>query len=667
LLDDALWARVQRLDQQARDLLALVSLAGRPITREAAAHASGLPAELQIWLTGALCTQRLLSSEGVRPSDTIEPYHDRVRETVVARTSPEVRSDHHRRLARAFQTVADVDPEMIGDHLVQAGAHQEAQRYFVQAGAEATRVLAFERAARAYERALDLLSDDAAERRDCLIHLGDALVNAGRGRDAAHAYLGAVAAGTTEPPDSPRELENRDLKRRAAEHLVRSGHLHEATRLLREVLASARVPFGETPRRALARLLWRRFRLWLRGMSFRERPESAVPHELLRTMDTSWSVAIGLSNSDMILSTTNFTLHLLLALRASRLGSPARALAMEALMHVFVGHDQRRIWRLLAEAERLASAADDPEGHAYADLVGALAYGHRTEWAPVLPLLERAEENFRKVGGGKAFELANAVVWRIEACWFLGDLVRLRDHVFAAIGDADRRGDYFLASNVRLAFGNNAWLVEDDPEAARREADDAIAGWPNEAYLLQHIYHLCARDQINLYVGGRGAWDWLATEWSKPERSLGMRIAFTPTMLYFHRGQAALAAIADRETSDHERVMLCRDARRSVRRLRAIATPLAAMHADLVDAGVCIESGKREQAIKLLRRAETTQSALGLTLYAAAARMELGELSGGESGRLLATQATAHFVEQGVRDPRRFARILVAGLDLVAG
>src|SRR5262249_55500086 len=158
------------------------------------------------------------------------------------------------------------------------------------------------------------------------------------------------------------------------------------------------------------------------------------------------------------------------------------------------------------KAEQLAQRADDPYGIAYAWTVRAIAHSHRGEWRRALELLAPSEVKFNELLG-TSFELANTTIFKCLSLYFLGELPALRDAVLDQIADADRRGDEFHGTNMRVGFFNCIWLADDEPMRARSEASAAIAKWPSDVYLSQHCYHLCAQTQIDLYLGGRLAWE----------------------------------------------------------------------------------------------------------------------------------------------------------------
>src|SRR5262249_53761981 len=118
-LDEALGVRIERLDPPARALLEAVAVAAAPLPQRLTAQAAGLSeSDYSEWL-GQLRAARLVRSEGSRGSDAVEPYHDRVRDAVMAHLSPEVRTRHHARLAHALESagVGEHDPRVLVRHL----------------------------------------------------------------------------------------------------------------------------------------------------------------------------------------------------------------------------------------------------------------------------------------------------------------------------------------------------------------------------------------------------------------------------------------------------------------------------------------------------------------------------------------------------------------------
>src|SRR5262249_13932013 len=150
----------------------------------------------------------------------------------------------------------------------------------LNAAAQASAALAFDRAAKLYRLSLSLY----AEREDAWnvrVELADALASAGRGTEAAQAY-GAAATGAP----SAQAIE---LRRRAAEQFLRAGDIDEGIAMLRHVLLAVGMKLSATPRGALVRFLLGRARLRLRGTRFRERETAQIDQETLLRLDVCWS------------------------------------------------------------------------------------------------------------------------------------------------------------------------------------------------------------------------------------------------------------------------------------------------------------------------------------------------------------------------------------------
>src|SRR5207249_3239254 len=89
---------------------------------------------------------RLVRSSGEQRDARIEPYHDRVRETVTGRLSAEQRRALHRRFAEILEGNGEghADPRLLVDHLEGAGFHDRAARRAEAAADRACAALAFD-------------------------------------------------------------------------------------------------------------------------------------------------------------------------------------------------------------------------------------------------------------------------------------------------------------------------------------------------------------------------------------------------------------------------------------------------------------------------------------------------------------------------------------------
>ena len=240
-------ARIVQLPERARAFLETLAVAAGPIDTAVARNVAGLSGDERP-LVALLQAEHLLRSSG-SPAQ-VELYHDRIRETLGAHIPPDRTRTIHLHLAQSMQAQGRDDPEPLYEHYLAAGDRARAAGYATQAGDKATAALAFDRAAAFYQRALDLVTPEDPEVPRLQVRRGDALANAGRGADAADAYVAAaeLATGT----------EALELRRRAAEQLLQSGHLDQGLRAVESVLAPLGLTLARSPRHALLRLLWRR-------------------------------------------------------------------------------------------------------------------------------------------------------------------------------------------------------------------------------------------------------------------------------------------------------------------------------------------------------------------------------------------------------------------------
>ncbi|HRG98307.1 MAG TPA: protein kinase, partial [Polyangiaceae bacterium] len=138
--------RIRGLEEGAQRLLEVVAIAGGPVAQHLVAHAaeSAEPRDALAMLR----SQRLVRARGLSDADTVETYHDRVRETVLAALDPSRRRELHRRVATALEGRGGADPEQLAEHWGHAGESDRAAELAVIAGDRAAHALAFERAAR---------------------------------------------------------------------------------------------------------------------------------------------------------------------------------------------------------------------------------------------------------------------------------------------------------------------------------------------------------------------------------------------------------------------------------------------------------------------------------------------------------------------------------------
>lgn len=648
-LDEVIFGRVRELPDAARRLLEVLAVFGQPLDRELAGQAAGVGWD-EMESVALLRSQRLSRTRVLDAGEELETYHDRIRETVLAHLSPEVLREHHGALATALVTLKDPDPEVLAVHFLGAGERKRAGHYSVAAADRAADALAFDRAARLYRLALDLDAAMArANQRAIQVKLGDALASAGRGGEAARAYLAAA-----DDSDPRQQLE---LRRRAAEQLLRSGHFDEGFDTIRTVLAAIGMSLAKSPRRALLSMLLQRVRIWFRGLGYTERAIADISPDDLVRIDTCWSVAMGLGIVDNIRGADFQGRHLLLALNAGEPYRIARALGMEVAYAVVPGgRKARERSRHLGElAQALAERVNHPQALGLVSLTRGTAANLQGEWRQALELCERAEQILDERCTGVGWELAASHLYSLLALYYLGELKQMSRRLPILLREARERDDLNAVANLRTRLSYLASLASDDVPGAKEEVRQGIAVWSRKGFTAQHFFELQALVEIAVYEGdGAGAWAAVERGWPALRGSLLLRVQRINIESLSFRARGAIAAAVDDPSRRHE---LLRQADKAVRTLRAIDARHALPIATLAAAGVAATRGSLDRAAAFLDEAVGKLEIADMPLHLAAARRRLGEL--GRAGKL--EEADAWMTAHGVTNPGAMARMLVPG------
>jgi len=662
-VEDALRSLLSELDPEARAIVEIVSLADAPLRARVVAAALGDGAapggDGFVQALQRLRVGRLVVSAGARGDTLLEPYHDRVRAAVLADMPPERRGERHRRIALALEGSHDAEPRALALHWEAAGDPVRASGYASLAGDRAAQALAFDMAASFYEQAMRAIDLSPDEQRKLKAKLGDALANGGRGKRAAdvlrEAAVGAPAAEALE------------LRRRAADQLLRSGHFDEGVPALEAVLHSVGVRLPSTPLSAIVYLLVVRAWLFVRGLGYRKRDPTQVSAEALVRVDTCYAAALGLAMNDQLRGAALQAANLLAALR---LGEPYRAARAIALEQGYSSQGGSRSWRrtekVIERASREADACGHPLARGLASGIAGVAEYLAGHFVTGLARVDRGVAIFREYGRDVSLETANGELFAIICLAQLGRLRDLRERVSRFLPEKERRGDLYGSVNMRIGWANLAWLVGDELDVARRQIDDAMAAWSRRGFHIMHYYELLARTNLALYAGAPGdAYAFVLERWRPMQRSLiPGRIQSIRVSVWDMRARAALA-VAEGDRSHRD--ALLRSVESDARRMSREALAHSAARAIALRAGVANVRGDRTGAAGLLREALAGFVSLEMGLNATALRSVLGALVGGDEGRALREEAAAWFASQSVKRPERFVAMVAPGFGGVAG
>ncbi len=641
-----LTSRLRSLPKGTRQFIDVLAVAGRPIRPEVAYQAAGLSGDELPLVSSLRAAQFLRSGE----DHTIELYHNRIQETLIAQLAPGRVTQVHRRLAHALEARGIDDPEALFEHYLGAGERVRAAMHAGIAAKKAADALAFDRAAAFYRRALELAPARGAELIDLKRGLAEALVNAGRPAEAAKVYLD-LANDTS-------ATHGLDLKRRAAEQLLMGGHIEEGLEVIRSVLKSVGLTLPAGPKRALLSLILKRIQIRLRGLNFTERSVNEIPETDLMRIDICGAVAAGLGAVDLIRGADFQCRYLLLALRAGEPFRVARAMAFEAAQTASRGAPTRkRAVQIAQRGEELAQRVGNPHAiglSIWASGVAAYLVGH---WKNAATLCERAAEVLRDRCTGVMWELTIAHRFMLSAMIYMGEVGEVSRRVPSLLAAALDQGNLFAAMDLRTRL-NLIWLAADDPVRARTEVIEGLKAWSHEGFHLQHYTAMHALAQIELYTGdGEVAWRHIQGQWKALENSMLMRLQVLRIEAMHLLARAALASA---KNSSETEVRL-RTAERLAQKIAEERVPWGMPFAYLIRAGVASQRGDNSKATGLLTQAIEAFDLADIDLYEAVARRRLGELIGGERGLGDIAEADAWMRKRQVLNPEAMTRLMAPG------
>lgn len=606
-LDEAILAVVDKLDGGTRQVLDLIAVAGHPLDESLIAklvRGEQTPAEHLSLLTAASLVRRSSSSRG----DVVEPYHDRIRQTLLRNLeAPRIRA-LHMDLARAFESEVQPNPHPLALHLLHAGAIEKAAHYAKLAAENAAQSLAFDGAAELYETALtwkgwpaDTIFELQCRRADCLAH-------AGRSAQAAPLYL--AAARDTEGPNA------RALRRRAASNYLLSGAFEQGAQILDRVLSDLRIAAPKRPLWTSIGILIRMIQIKVRTRLARGKPDSELSQAEIEIIDTCAAAGVALGVSEPLRAFYFVATRAYLVGRAGQSTRGIRAKLDLAMALASAGHSYAAWGReLLAQATVAAKRWDDPLLHRHAAAARGIISVCGGRWAEGAAELQRAldsDESKQSRHLDQRAAIQTTLGW---ALMMHGDLQRLRQHTHERIAQAEDAGDargHVHATLVRTFVR----LADDQPELARREVDAAMARWGDGGFRLEHLVQVYVLAHVDLYCQRPlDALERVETALAIGSRSVVAKVQFIRVMMAHVQGLAAMAC-AQLDPPRARASLL-----RATRRLKREATEPARAALTLLQTGAAQAQG-REVEPGLFEAAHRFEDAQ-MRFHAAACRRAL--------------------------------------------
>ena len=275
-----------------------------------------------------------------------------------------------------------------------------------------------------------------------------------------------------------------------------------------------------------------------------------------------------------------------------------------------------------------------------------------------IEFFNRAEAIFRDRCTGVVWELDTTRIYILWSLFYVGRLAELRDRCQELFHEAGERGDRYMVATPGPFAGAFVRLVDDDVEGARRFAREALGQWSHQGFHIQHLNFYYGNLYIDSYAGDvAGAWRRIKETERVLESSLLLRIQQVHADVIQHTGRCAVAMAA--VSGDSEPFL--RQAENSARRLEQQQTGWAGALAQLIRAGVASVRRDERRAERLLADATERFETVKMGLFAASARRQLGQLRGGDEGRLSIEQADGWMRAQSIRNPARMASCLAPG------
>lgn len=636
-------ARIESLPPAAKQLLEIVAVAVRPITTAIASFClTDVSESLRVLISSNLVRVVVLDE----PERGFEPYADEVRRATLQLLGERRIGELHRTLAAALESLSGVEPHWLLSHYRGGGLHERAREYSIIAARRALSVLAFDHAASMYLSALEYVTEK--EPGWCEINVGcaEAMAKAGRGEEAAQAYVRAAAACTGREQIALRSL--------AVSQWMRSGHVDRGLELLKETLQALGISWPKTRQSAVAQLLLNRAKIQIRGLKGVLQDEAAVPPVLLQRLDALHPAQTALGTFDHLLGAYFASEALFLALQA---GEPKRlvgVLATESVYNVMLrgvdGEDRAaRAYQRLEEAKARCPGAYET---ALAQISLSMCAFWAGRWRDVHDTARRAQLILREQVAGSTWEISLVRSIRYTVLVQTARASELAKEVPEELSCSAERGDFCSQLDLMQRMVT-LHLMRDEAEAATSMLERMLT--------LRRQHPLCSLDHlimssavaVRLYRGqAREARQELASRW-KQCQALGVHRL--PLVRLTKLGMEADCIFAEVETSAGARS-------RQLQRLAKLAAKQSVAWAEGLSrslSGMATEvAGQSVRASYHYTSAARLLQNHGVEGPALVAQMRAARLSADRAGKAAVEESMADLAARGVVAPERWASVI---------
>ncbi len=653
-LDELYTRRVISLDEHATRALDACAIAGRPLSSSELAVVADIESTQVGRHLGILRALGLIADSTLSEDRAVEVPSLTLRAVVVARLSKERIRELSLRLVAASQG-ADQRPNATLLRYQLGAHHFEAARRTAALGARAAEdVMAFEHAVHVYELASAAWEGQPDDlQREVLRSMGEALACAG--------YTARAAESFSRASEGAKSADSLEMRRRAAEYWLRSGHIEEGIAALVRLLSEVSVTLPKRGQRALVSLLWQRAALSMRGLDFTRK----TPHQLsardLTTVDVLASVGSLIGLVDFVSGADFQTRAVREALQTGEPNRVAKAFCVEATFTQATEASPRpRAKRLVEIADMIAEEMGDAYLRGMVLIARASIQLGESKFEESARSAIEAERLFRECCTGVTWEIGQVQHMALMALMQRGALGDLTTRAQRYQREALERGDLYGWTHIVTAGGFLVPLIANKPQEALDLVAQAMARWPRDSFHLQHFFEMMALVQVDLYQGGTAGLERLEASWPALKRSMLLRV---PIIFASASWMLALAILAARVAAPAKYP----DALKRVRTISAQIAKVDAPHCyawvRFLDAQLAYADGQRERARVLAEEARIEIARFGLGLFSERVQYLCGALTAGDAGARLRADALNALRTQGVVDPYRYVRQAVPVLE----
>jgi eukaryotic-like serine/threonine-protein kinase len=129
---------------------------------------------------------------------------------------------------------------------------------------------------------------------------------------------------------------------------------------------------------------------------------------------------------------------------------------------------------------------------------GAFEFG-LGHWLSAVDFCDQANAMFREQCTGVWWHQYMAASLSLWGLLNRGRLIELFQRIALWSAEAAARGIPYLETILKMRLGSMKRLAADDPEGARRQAEEALMGWSSTDFYLQHVQERLVQCNVDLY------------------------------------------------------------------------------------------------------------------------------------------------------------------------